>query len=201
MCTLALMLWQRMVLCAGIWVVGVCLCAQSELRVVQCYGLVVAEDSLSGLFGAHVYHKGSGRGASTDLLGFFNTPMAVGDTLYVSHRGYKTTSFVVSATSEDSYSTMVYMRQDTIQLANVDVFPYPTEAHLKRAILALDPPGTPLSLLPGEVYVEAQRRYMLNQAYLLRQRQDAWFRQNDPTYVPLTPLLLKPLWRAVRKKK
>ncbi|MCY4419013.1 MAG: carboxypeptidase-like regulatory domain-containing protein [Cytophagales bacterium] len=198
-------------LVAWVWIVGgqgVCvqtLLAQTqkgkEKVILQCYGLVLAADSVSGLLGAHVYQLPTGRGTSTDPLGYFTLALAAGDTVRVSCRGYKTQAWTIPEDAEESYLNFVYMEEDTLELANLDVFAYPTQKELREMVLNQIPTHEFSDLLPSHALLQIRQQALKNQAYRLEQERRAWYRQNNPAYVPLTPLLLGPLWRAFRRKK
>ncbi|MEY3411317.1 MAG: hypothetical protein RIQ70_3 [Bacteroidota bacterium] len=114
--------------------------SQGKDKVIQLSGLVVSNDSLYGVFGAHLYVPQTGRGVSTNEVGFFSMPVVEGDSLVITAVGYKQQFFKVPKTTEDKLSLMVDLKQDTLVLPVIEVFPYYTEELFKQAFLALKLP-------------------------------------------------------------
>jgi hypothetical protein len=82
----------------------------------------------------------TGRGVSTNEVGFFSMPVVEGDSLVITAVGYKQQFFKVPKTTEDKLSLMVDLKQDTLVLPVIEVFPYYTEELFKQAFLALKLP-------------------------------------------------------------
>lgn len=79
------------------------------------------------------------RGTSTDFKGFFTLVAEKGETVIFSAVGYKTIKFVVPDTlTENRYSIVQLMTQDTINLPETVVFPWPSKEHFKIEFLAMD---------------------------------------------------------------
>lgn len=107
-------------------------------EVIQFSGLVVAGDSLYGLRGVHVFVPFSGRGTSSNEVGYFSFPVLKGDSVKVSAIGYKDQHYIVPDTAGESHSKVFELKVDTTVFPTVDIFPYPTELMFKHAFLNLD---------------------------------------------------------------
>ena len=79
------------------------------------------------------------RGTYSDFKGFFTIVARKGETVIFSTVGYKTVEFVVPDSLEDDhYSIVQMMTQDTINLPETVVFPWPSKEHFKIEFLAMD---------------------------------------------------------------
>ena len=89
---------------------------------------------------ANVYvQEESKRGDYTDFKGYFTLVAKKGETVVFSTIGYKTVEFVVPDTLKDNrYSIVQLMTQDTFNLPDTVVFPWPSREHFKLEFLAMD---------------------------------------------------------------
>ncbi len=129
--------------------------AQQRPRPLQLSGLVLdgTEDRLLPVGYANIYVMGKGRGTYSDYNGFFSLVVERGDSLEFSAIGYKTVYFVVpDSMSDDRYSMVQLMTEDTVNLPTAVVFPWPSKEHFKLEFLAMD------------VSAEMQERAMRNLA-------------------------------------
>ena len=109
-------------------------------KVLQLSGIILGEDSTSGLGGVHIYVPKRLDGTTSNYLGFFSLPVIVGDSLVFSAIGYKSRHYVVPDGLGKQASLIVEMVSDTTFLENVTIMPFPTEEIFKEAILALNLP-------------------------------------------------------------
>ncbi|MFH6983007.1 carboxypeptidase-like regulatory domain-containing protein [Marinoscillum luteum] len=121
------------------------LVAQSDTpvkrNIIQFTGVVLAPDSNSVIPGVHVYVPTAGRGTTTNPYGFFSLPVLEGDSLVFSAVGFKRQFYIVPEHKEStSLKVLITMQEDVTLLSEVEVFPYPTEAMFKEAILSLETP-------------------------------------------------------------
>jgi len=87
----------------------------------------------------HTRVKGEGRGTFSDFKGFFSIVVRKGDVIQFSTIGYRTVDIVIPDTLKDErYSLVQLMTQDTINLPETVVFPWPSREHFKLEFLALD---------------------------------------------------------------
>jgi hypothetical protein len=114
--------------------------AQVKRRIIQLSGVVLGEDSVRGLPGAHVYVPKAGRGTSTQGTGFFSMPVLVGDSVVISSVGYVRRHYIVPDTQDEFLTIIVEMVTDNTILTDVIIMPFPTEEVFKQAILALNMP-------------------------------------------------------------
>ena len=113
--------------------------SQGENKPIQLSGLVVEGDSLLSIPGAYVFVPETGRGASTNLLGYFSFPVLPGDSVVVAAVGYKKESFIVPSDSE-TVSMIIHLVGDTILLPLVEISAFPIEKVFKEAFLAMNLP-------------------------------------------------------------
>ncbi|MEY3450279.1 MAG: hypothetical protein RL711_104 [Bacteroidota bacterium] len=152
--------------------------AQGKDKVIQLSGLVVCNDSLYGVFGAHLYVPKTGRGTSTNGVGFFSMPVVEGDSLVITAIGYKQQSFKVPYGMEDKVSLMVDLKQDTLLQPVIDVFPYYTEELFKQAFLALKLPDQQYQSLNynlsdrvmASLYAKSEMDGSMNHKYFMQQQ-------------------------------
>ena len=83
--------------------------------------------------------KDKGRGTYTDFSGFFSIVVEKGDVVEFSAVGYKTVEYLIPRDLKDNrYSLVQLMTQDTVNLPETVVFPWPSKEHLKLEFLAMD---------------------------------------------------------------
>lgn len=114
--------------------------AQGRKHVIQLSGVVLGEDSVSGLPGVHVYVPKAGRGTTTNRVGYFSMPVLQGDSVVFSSVGYERQSFIVPNTPDENITLIIDLVTDTTFLDAATVMPFPTEEVLKEAIIALNIP-------------------------------------------------------------
>lgn len=113
---------------------------QGKQKLIQFSGLIVEGDSLLGIPGAHVFIPKAGRGASTNLLGYFSLPALPGDTILVLAIGYKRQYYVIPTDTLKDMTVMIQMRTDTLFLPEVNIRTLPSERVFKEALLAMSLP-------------------------------------------------------------
>ena len=133
----------RISLTIGLLVVANFIQAQDNpKKVIQFTGVIFAQDSLSVIPGVHVYTPKGGRGTTTNPYGFFSMPALEGDSVIFSTVGFERTYYIVPKHEGDhSLKLLVYLEEDVQFLEEVEIFPYPSEAAFKAAVLAAVPPG------------------------------------------------------------
>lgn len=112
----------------------------NKRRVIQLSGVVLGEDSVSGLPFVHVYVPKAGRGTSTNPTGFFSMPVLAGDSVVISSVGYVRRHYVVPDSNEEFLTIIIEMATDNTFLKEVTILPFPTEEVFKQAVLALNVP-------------------------------------------------------------
>jgi len=110
-------------------------------NLVQFSGLVLdgSDEQLVPVPYANIIVKDRNRGTYTDLRGFFSIVVEKGDIIQFSAVGYKTIEYPVPADLEgDRKSIVQLMTQDTFNLPETVVFPWPSREHFRLEFLAMD---------------------------------------------------------------
>lgn len=112
-----------------------------DSSLVQFSGMVL-DGSSEDLFPVpftNVLVQGEGRGTYSDFKGFFSIVVRKNDVIEFSAVGYKTVEFTIPEDLDDNrYSLVQLMTQDTINLPETVVFPWPSREHFKLEFLAMD---------------------------------------------------------------
>lgn len=114
--------------------------AQSKKRVIQLSGIILSEDSVSGLPGVHIYVPKAGRGTTSNRTGYFSMPVLEGDSVVISSIGYNRRHYIVPKSISEYLTIIVEMVPDVTYLQEVEIMPFPTEEVFKEAVLALNIP-------------------------------------------------------------
>lgn len=124
----------------------------SPKTVYQLSGIIVGEKSAQPVPYAIIRVNHTRRGMIADEKGFYSIPVVEGDTLYISSIGYKKTGFIFSDYLKDyegDKSTQFvyvihYMKEDSLVLPTITIYPYDSPEKIKTAILAMEiPDGSP----------------------------------------------------------
>lgn len=100
---------------------------------------VVLDDSLQPLPFVSIMLKGTRSGTVSDFYGFFTVVAKAGDEMQFFSINHKSKAYNLSDTlTGRHYSIIQILTKDTVQLATVNVFPWPSKEQFKRAILNLD---------------------------------------------------------------
>lgn len=114
--------------------------AQGNGVVIQFSGVVIGEDSTSGVPGVHIYVPKAGRGTTSNQYGYFSMPVLAGDSVVISAIGYQKQHYIIPGDEGESITAVIELFADTTFLPTVEIFPYSTEELFKEAILALQLP-------------------------------------------------------------
>jgi len=113
----------------------------SDKNLVQFSGLILdgATEQLVPVPYANVIVQSKNRGTYSDLKGFFTIVVQKGDVISFSAIGYKTVDYEIPMElDEDRYSIVQLMSQDTFNLPETVVFPWPSREHFRLEFLAMD---------------------------------------------------------------
>lgn len=180
--------------------------AQSLKKVIQLTGLVVGGDSMYGVPAVMVYVPKTGRGTSTNEVGYFSMPTLTGDSVVIRALGYKEKSMIVPYTDDDKLSLIIQLEEDTLMLPEVEIFPYPTEALFKEAFLALKlPEQNDLNNMQSNLNERIMDRIRfntgndgsLNHTYFMNSQVQ---RIENKNYYPTVPLLNPFAWAKFIKQ-
>ncbi len=109
-------------------------------KILQLSGVVVSEQDLTPMPYITVYDKSIGRGVIADYYGYFSMVSFPGDTLYFSYYGYKTSTYIVPDTLEENRYSMIHMlQQDTINLPEITVYPWPSKEDFANFFIEMNP--------------------------------------------------------------
>lgn len=111
---------------------------KEELHIVQVSGLVMNADSTQTIPGVHVFNKRSGRGDITDYKGWISKAFLAGDVLIISAIGFENREVVVPDNVGDRWTVIFALEEDSVDLGEVEVNPFPSEELFKEAILAMN---------------------------------------------------------------
>ena len=110
-----------------------------EHALIQFSGVVLDQDSLTPIPFVSILIKGTGRGTICNFSGFFSLIVNAGDELEFHSVSHKYRSYKIADTiTQKYYYAIQILTKDTFQLAEVDVYPWPSKEDFKRAFLALD---------------------------------------------------------------
>lgn len=90
--------------------------------------------------GVNIFITNRKKGGSSNGYGFFTMPVAVGDSIVFSMIGYERQYLIIPEMEGDSFTVMIELKEDPMQLENVDIFPFLNERDFKEAILAMRAP-------------------------------------------------------------
>lgn len=117
-----------------------------QRRPIQFSGVVVTGDSLKPVPFVTILVRKTNRGTVADYYGFFSFVAQEGDTIEFSTVGLKKSRFIIPDTLRESrYSIIQMMFEDTIQLREAVIYPWPTREQFKQAFLNLEVPDDDLA--------------------------------------------------------
>ena len=183
-----------------------------DRHVVQLTGVVFGQDSTKVVPGVHVYVPKAGRGTTTNPYGFFSLPVLEGDSVVFSSVSFKKTHYVVPEHREDnSIQVIVTLQEDITYLEELEVFPYPSEAVFKAAVLAVELPDQRSydnlqrflsSDVMREAYWTLPASANMNHRFFMQQQQAAIASRFQPVSNPLlNPFAWRDFIRSLKKKK
>lgn len=148
-------------------------------------GMVYSADSLNIIEGAHVMVQNK-IVAITNADGQFIVFMNVADTLQISYLGYLPfTYFFSEKLFEDEYFMRIPLRQDTIIISEVEIYPWPKKGAFRQAFLAAQSEKDENNKI---IIIGAQQKENLD-------------RTNDPKLSNPASLLQEKLGKKARQKR
>jgi len=138
--------------------------AQRVNDLVQFSGVVVTADSLRPVPFATISVGKTGRGTSSDYLGFFSIVVHKNDLVSFSAVGYRSGLFRIPDTlSENRYSMIQVMSSDTIMLTETVIYPWPSKEQFRHAFLTLRIPDDDIEIARRNLaYMEMREIYGRN---------------------------------------
>ncbi len=136
---------------------------ERETGAVLLTGMVLDADTRSPMPYVGVQVKNTVYGTASDINGYFSIFISAGDTLTFSYIGYAEARFIMPAKlSQENYSLIQLMRQETILLSEVVIFPWPSVDNFKRAFLDTEPKRN-MDDLVREVQIRTQEEVKAHQ--------------------------------------
>ncbi|MEM6525893.1 MAG: carboxypeptidase-like regulatory domain-containing protein [Bacteroidota bacterium] len=184
--------------------------AQGEKKVIQLSGIVLGQDSVSGIPGVHIYVPKAGRGTTTNRVGYFSLPVLPGDEMMVSAVGYERQYFEVPDSDKDNLTIIIELVSDTTFLETVEIMPFPTEEIFKEAVVALNLPvdsrGVTSDSYNEDLLALMLRTTPYDGALNYRYSQDLWQQNQGNRFGPAANPYLNPFnwaqfFKSLRKKK
>lgn len=112
-----------------------------DSNLIQFSGMVLdgSNEALYPVPYSNILVKNKSRGTYSDLNGFFTIVVEKKDTIVFSAIGYRTVEVTIPDSLEDNrYSLIQLLSQDTINLPETVVFPWPSREHFRLEFLAMD---------------------------------------------------------------
>lgn len=104
-------------------------------------GMVLDADTRSPMPYVNIQVRNTVYGTASDVNGYFSIYISPGDTLQFSSIGYADARFIMPANvTQNTYSLIQLMRENTIVLTEVVVFPWPSVENFKEVFLDAEPP-------------------------------------------------------------
>ncbi len=123
---------------------------EKEKQLLQFSGMVISGDStksnIEPVFYCHVVIKNRNRATISNLDGLFSIVAEPNDTILFSSIGYSPNYLIIPDTiTNNKYSVIHILQPDTITLAEMVVYPFPTREEFKKEFLALDIEDDPIA--------------------------------------------------------
>jgi hypothetical protein len=117
------------------------LLAQEQVKVVQFSGRIISmeNEKINKLMFTNIRVKGTPRGGTTDIDGFFSIPVRETETVIFSRIGYAPEEFRIPTDIEGNlFSKDIIMEKDTVFLPETFIYPWPDKDYFKIEFLALE---------------------------------------------------------------
>jgi len=150
-------------------------------RVVQIAGVVMDNENLHRIPHVNISVRGTHRGTSADMQGFFSLVTYAGDVLDFSAVGFKPVTVKISDTiTADRYTIYQSMQKDTLELPLTVIYPWPSREKFREAFLNLNVPDDDFeiarkNLMLAELRERARYSRMdagMNYRHFIQQRTD-----------------------------
>ena len=111
-----------------------------DSNMIQISGVAISESTLEPLPYTTIFNKTERKGVIADYFGFFSTVAFPGDTLYFSYYGHKTEPYIIpDSLTDNRYSIIHMLREDTLNIPEVTVYPWPSREDFARAFVEMEP--------------------------------------------------------------
>ena len=152
---------------------------------VQFSGLVLdgSDENLYPIPFANILISSDSRGTYSEWNGFFSIVAKKGDKVTFSAVGYRTLEYIIPDTLVDNrYSVVQLLTQDTINLPETVVFPWPSRDHFKLEFLAMDVSNELQARAVENLAENALRKMIEEVPYDGNENADYYLRQEAKSY-------------------
>jgi hypothetical protein len=110
---------------------------------IQFSGLILTADSFTPIPYASVRIRGTYRGTSANMQGFFSIVVREDDKIEFSSMGFKKKIVSIQPGPDESkYILAVILEADTIVLKTINIYPWPSKSKFKEAFVSIEPNKT-----------------------------------------------------------
>lgn len=182
----------------------------SARKVVQVSGMTIDADSLFPIPFVAIVIKGTARGVYSTGSGYYSIVAQENDTLEFYSLGYKTGTYILPDTFTVSQVNHVQtLKMDTVLLAEMVVYPWPSREQFKNSFLALDIPNDDMErarmnlaqqrMMAAATSVNADGQGAYRNAVTQRTDKNYYAGQYQPNNL-LNPVAWSKFIQSVRKK-
>lgn len=134
--------------------------AQKDNDLVQFSGVVLSSDSLDQVSYVNIYIKQSGRGTVSDQHGFFSFVAKKNDVVIFSCLGFKTSAVIIPDTiTKQRYCLIKLLREDTLYLNEVVIYPWPSREMFKDAFVRLSIPDNQVRIARNNIEIAVKHAF------------------------------------------
>ena len=113
-----------------------------DSKLIQFSGVVVTGDSLLPVPFTNILVRNTYRGTMSDVYGYYSFVAQEGDTVLFSAVGFQRSQYVIPGDlSDNKYSMIHVLHQDTVQLQRLTVYPWPSKEQFDQAFMKLKLPN------------------------------------------------------------
>lgn len=117
---------------------------KDSIELIQLTGIVITDSMMRVPF-TRVADQSTRRGTIADYFGYFALVVHPGDTIEFACMGYKRKTFIVPDTLDEKEISLVQvMKEDTIKMDPVEVYPWPSKEQFATAFVNMDIPDDDL---------------------------------------------------------
>ncbi len=107
---------------------------------IQLSGVAISEETLEPMPFTTVYDKTIKRGVVSDYYGYFSLVVYPGDSIIFANSHYDNSTFIVPDTLNlNRYSLVHMIPANTIDLPEIDIYPWPSREDFARAFVEMRP--------------------------------------------------------------
>lgn len=119
-------------------------------------GAIVVGTTNLPLVGANIISS-NGFGTKSNSVGEFELSTSHNDTIKISYIGFKTIRYISPKKESGKYLIKFRMYADSISLAEVEIFPWPTYKEFKKSFLAMNKEDEKIKMKSVKMYIDKSR--------------------------------------------